>query len=208
VPSIVRIDPTSPDAHALAGVARQLRDGLVVAFPTDTLYGLAVDPRNPDAIARLFALKGRDATAAVPLVAATLDQAMMAAEFGDVHRRLAARWWPGPLTIVAPARPGVARDALGGGSTVGVRVPDHAVARALAEAVGFSVTATSANRSGTTAAVRASEVIAALPDVDVVIDAGPARGGPPSTIVQVVDGGVRLVREGAVAWERVLESLG
>jgi L-threonylcarbamoyladenylate synthase len=203
-----RVDAEHPDPGELRAAAALLRDGRVVAFPTDTLYGLAADPRSSEAIGRLFHLKGRPEAAAVPLVAATLEQADAVAELGPVARALAERWWPGPLTIVGPARAAIAREALGGGTTVGVRVPDHPIARALAAAFGFPVTATSANRSGTTPATRADEVAAALPDVDGIIDGGAVRGGLPSTIVAVENDNVRLVRAGAIAWERVLKSLG
>ena len=208
MPVTLRVDPAAPSDSALNEVAQGLRDGLVVAFPTDTLYALGVDPRNPDAVRRLYALKGRAEQSALTLIAADLVQAQLAAVLNDVERGLADRWWPGPLTIVAEAGPLLARELLGGGRTVGVRVPDHAVARALASSVGVCVTATSATRSGMPPATRADEVVAALPGVDVVIDAGPARGGAPSTIVEVVDGDVRLLRAGAIAWERVLRSLG
>ena len=103
--------------------------GGVVAFPTDTLYGLAVDPRSAEAVERLFALKARDRNAAVPLVAADVEQAMTAGEFGPRERRIARAFWPGPLSVVVPARLSIARTSLGGGSTVAVRVPAHAVAR-------------------------------------------------------------------------------
>ncbi|HET7617387.1 MAG TPA: L-threonylcarbamoyladenylate synthase, partial [Vicinamibacterales bacterium] len=174
---------------------------------TDTLYGLAVDPRNPDAIARLYALKGRDARAALPLIAADLPQAEEAGRFDDDARRLANAWWPGPLTIVVPVGPAIHASALGGGRTVAVRVPDHAVARALARAFGFGITSTSANPSGRTPAVSPDEVAAGLPGVDLLLDAGDAPGGAPSTIVGFRDGVPECVRTGAVAWERVLESL-
>jgi L-threonylcarbamoyladenylate synthase len=208
MPAIFRVSSHEPDDNALRDAARLLRDGLVLAFPTDTLYGLAVDPRNADAVRRLYALKGRADAVAVPLIAANMAQAELAATFDDVGRLLAETWWPGPLTIVAAARPALAREALGGGRTVGVRVPDHPVARKLAEVFGFAVTATSANRSGAPPATRADEVAAMLPDVDGIVDVGPTRGGAPSTIVAVGDGTVRLVRAGAIAWDRVLKSLG
>jgi L-threonylcarbamoyladenylate synthase len=101
----------------------------------------------------------------------------------------------------------LAREILAGGATVGVRVPDHAVAVALARAAGFPITATSANRSGRPAATDAPSLSAALPGVDVIVDAGPVRGGAPSTIVDASTVPVALVRDGAVAWSKVLESL-
>jgi len=111
------------------------------------------------------------------------------------------------LTIVVPAGARVAPAALAGGRTVGVRVPDHAVAVDLARAAGFCITATSANRSGGNAAASGDEVRVSLPGVDAILDAGPAPGGAPSTIVEAGDRGVTLIRDGAVPWDRVLRSL-
>lgn len=184
-----------------------IREGLVVAYPTDTLYGLAVDPRNADAVRRLYELKGRAEGAAVTLIAADVAHARAAGDMTPHAERLAARWWPGPLTVVVRARPILAREMLGGGGTVGLRIPDHAVAVALARDAGFCVTATSANRSGATAASTPGAVAVALPDVDAILDAGPSRGGAPSTIVDASARDVTLVRPGAVPWERVLKSL-
>jgi L-threonylcarbamoyladenylate synthase len=192
---------------ALREAVQLLRDGRVVAYPTDTLYGLAVDPRNPDAVRRLFALKGRADTSALTLIAADAEQAQQAGEFNALASRLAARWWPGPLTIVMSAKAILASETLAGGTTVGIRVPDHPVAQALAREFGFCITATSANRSGANAAATAGDVIGALPELDAVIDAGSVAGGAPSTLVSVQDERVTLLREGAVAWDRVIKSL-
>lgn len=203
----IGIQALSPEPELLAQVAAALADGAVVAFPTDTFYGLAVDPRNERAVARLYALKGRSAASALTLIAADPEQAARAASFGPAARKLAARWWPGPLTIVAAALPAIPATTLAGGRTVGVRVPDDAVARGIARAFGYCITATSANVSGRPPSISAGEVRAALPDVDVIVDAGAARGGAPSTIVDATTDAVRLVRAGAIAWELVLESL-
>jgi len=176
-----------------------------VAYPTDTLYGLAVDPRHPDAVRRLYALKGRVETSALTLIAADLDQVRAAAEMTPAGERLAARWWPGPLTIVLRARDVLAREILGGGTTVGIRVPDHAVAVALAREAGFPITATSANRSGLPAATDAAALARALPEVDAIVDGGAARGGAASTLVDASSEALALLRDGAVPWSKVLE---
>jgi L-threonylcarbamoyladenylate synthase len=198
----------TPDADAIAHAVDVLRRGGIVAYPTDTLYGLAVDPRSPDAASLLYAAKGREASVASPLVASSIDQASAAGVFGERELRLANAFWPGPLTIVMPARPAVSPSILGGGTTVAVRVPSHAVARALCEAFGFPLTATSANWSGRPPAASAAEVVSALPSgVDLLLDAGAVTGGLPSTIVEFGPSGPRLVRAGAVPWERVLRSL-
>jgi L-threonylcarbamoyladenylate synthase len=202
------MDAAAPDAGGIASAVAVLREGGVVAYPTDTLYGLAVDPRQDDAVRRLFDVKARDRTAAVALVAADVAQAQQAGTFGGSELALARAFWPGPLTIVVPAAPALSTRLSGGLGTIGVRVPAHAVARAMAGAFGWCITATSANVSGRPAAMTADEVAAALGSrIDALVDAGPAPGGPPSTIVEFADGRPVLRRTGAIAWNRVLESL-
>jgi L-threonylcarbamoyladenylate synthase len=203
----VIVDADQSDAPAIAAAVDVLRAGGVVAFPTDTLYGLAVDPRRENAVARLFGLKGRDARTAMPLVASDLDQAMLAGEIGSREVRLAQTFWPGPLSLAVPPRPCIARHVLGSEETVAIRVPAHGVARALAAAFGFCVTATSANISGHPPSASAEAVAVALPDIDLLLDGGPAPGGPPSTIVAFDRNGPLLRRAGAIAWDRVLKSL-
>jgi L-threonylcarbamoyladenylate synthase len=207
VPLTLQVDPDDPDPAVIREAAEMIREGLVVAYPTDTLYGLAVDPRNEDAVRRLYELKGRPEGSALTLIAADVAHVRAAGEMTAEAERLAARWWPGPLTLVIRARPILARGMLAGGDTVGLRIPDHGVAIALARDTGFCVTATSANRSGATAASTPAAVAVALPDVDAILDAGPARGGAPSTIVDASTRAVTLVRQGVVPWERVLKSL-
>lgn len=202
------VDPLAPDATAIAAAAEVLRQGGVVAYPTDTLYGLAVDPRSEAAVRRLFEVKSRDRKAAVTLVAADVSQAQEAGAFGASELALARAFWPGPLTIVVPISAALAGSLTGDLGTVGVRVPAHAAARALAADFGWCITATSANRSGEPPATTADEAAAALPGrIDALIDAGPAPGGPPSTIVEFADGRPVMRRSGAIAWDRVLESL-
>jgi len=207
MPITLQVDPLDPDPAVIREAAEMVRGGLVVAYPTDTLYGLAVDPRNAAAVRRLYELKGRPEASPLTLVAAEMAHARAAGDLTADAERLAARWWPGPLTIVVRARAILAPGMLAGGVTAGIRIPDHPVAVALARDTGFCVTATSANRSGATAAATAAAVAAALPDVDAILDGGPSRGGAPSTIVDASARALALVREGAVPWERVLKSL-
>ncbi len=203
----VEVDAIDPDPAAIALAVEVLRAGRVVAYPTDTLYGLAVDPRDILAVERLFSLKGRSALVAVPLIASDLEQALQAGEFGPRERRVAEAFWPGPLSIIVPAAASVAREALGGGRTVAVRVPAHAVARQLAAELRFCVTATSANATGQPSASTADAVATALPDVDLLLDGGEAPGGAPSTIIAFDRHGPVLLRDGAIPWDRVIKSL-
>jgi L-threonylcarbamoyladenylate synthase len=206
----VFVDPEAPQRDALQEAAKWIRMGGLVALPTDTLYGLAADPFRADAVARLFAVKGRAAGRALPLIAAGADQ--IAARLGPLPpagERLAAKFWPGPLTLLIPAPVALARGVTGGTGRVGVRVPAHDIARAICRAADRPITATSANRSGQPAASDPAEVERTLgEDVDLLIDAGPTRGGAPSTIVDVTGDTSRLVRAGAIAWNDIQAWLG
>ena len=203
------VSPTDPQPDALTRAADCLLRGRLVVFPTDTLYGLAADPRNADAVARVYRAKGRGAAYALPLIAADIEQVEAAAvRLSPMTRRLAERFWPGPLTLVVDAAPAVAVLVHGGTGSVAIRVPDHAVARGLAGRLGFAVVSTSANRSGSPAVSTAAAAVAELgDDVDLVLDGGPTAGGDSSTIVDARADHPRLVRAGAVPFPRVLEAL-
>lgn len=197
---------TIPDDQLIERACAVLRDGGVVAYPTDTFYGLAVDPRRPDAVGRLFAVKGRAAGQAVPLIAADEAQAEAAGEFNDHSRRLARVFWPGPLSIVVAARAVICADAAAADGTIAIRVPDSAIARQLARTFGFCITATSANPSGQPPTTSAASAADGLTGIDLLLDGGVTPGGAPSTLVDV-RAEPRLVRPGAIAWERVLRSI-
>jgi L-threonylcarbamoyladenylate synthase len=203
----IQVSADGPEAAAIAEATAILRAGGVIACATDTTYGLAADPRSDAAVEKVFAAKGRPRDLAMPLVAADLLQACQAGAFDERALRLARAFWPGPLSIVVPADPRVSRRVLGGRESVAVRVPAHPVARALAGAFGFPLTATSANASGAPAAETADEVAALGLAIDALVDSGRAPGGPPSTIVAFDRGAPILVRAGAIAWDRVLRSL-
>jgi L-threonylcarbamoyladenylate synthase len=206
----LHVDVDRPEPPLVAAAAEAIRHGRIVAMPTDTLYGLAVDPFSADAVARVFALKGRGTDRAVPLVAADVEQ--IAATLGMLPmlaRLLAARFWPGPLTMLMPAPERLPRDVTGGTGRVGVRVPAHAVTRALCAASGTPLTATSANRSGQPATNDPDQVASALAaGIDVLLDAGITPGGAPSTIVDVTDTTPRVIRQGAISWESIQACLG
>lgn len=204
-----RLDAAAHDeAVILDQVGLVLQAGGVVIFPTETFYGLAVDPRNPVALTRIFEIKGRDASKALPLIASDVAQAWRAARhIGRDARVLAERFWPGPLTLVVPACDDLVDLARATHGTVAVRVSSHPLALAVARAAGGLVTATSANRSGDAPFVDAMDAAAALPGCDLLVDGGRCRGGQPSTVVDVTIEPPRLVRAGVIAWERVLESL-
>ena len=204
------VDPQAPQRDALQEAAKWIRTGGLVAVPTDTLYGLAADPFRADAVARLCTVKGRTEGHPLPLIAADAEQ--IAARLGPLSptaARLAAKFWPGPLTLLIPAAAALARAVPAGTGRVGVRVPAHDIARAICRAADGPITATSANRSGQPATADPAEVERALgADIDLLIDAGPTRGGAPSTIVDVTGAAPRLVRAGAISWEDIQAWLG
>jgi len=204
-----RVEAGRPDRHALLRAAAVLRGGGIVAYPTDTLYGLAANPASAAAMAQLYRIKGRPVDLAIPLIASGIAQIEAAGgALGPATRRLAEAFWPGPLTLVIPAWPGLDPSVHAGRGTVAIRVPDHPVACMLAEACGWPITATSANKSGEPSTMAPEAVRLALAaDLDGLIDGGPSPGGPPSTIVDAAGGAPRLLRAGAVPWDRVLECL-
>lgn len=185
------------DPAALDRAAAIIRRGGVVAVPTETFYGLAADGSNTSAVARIYDIKGRPAAMQLPLVAASLEQvAAWAGPLDGASAKAARAFWPGALSLVVGPR------------SEAVRVPAHAFVRALAERVGTPLTSTSANLTGEPPAETADAVVASLGDlVDAVIDGGRTPGGMPSTIADLRGPRPHLIRDGAVAWSRVLESL-
>lgn len=205
----VLVDPESPQRDAIQEAARWILNGGVVALPTDTLYGLAADPFSLAGVARVFAVKGRGADRALPLIAADAEQvAEHLGQLPPAGQRLAERFWPGPLTLLVSAPRGLARDVTGGTGNVGVRVPADAVARAICAEAGRPITATSANVSGEPPTPDPDQVERTLGDrIDLLIDTGTTRGGAASTIVDVTGADPVLVRAGAISWDDIQEWL-
>lgn len=203
------VDPQTCAATDLRPAADWLARGGIVAFPTDTLYGLAVNVRDAAAVRSVFDLKGRQARAALPVVAADTAQVVLATgALSAREARLARTFWPGPLSIVRDAPVWMPAEVHGGHRTVAIRVPAHTVARGLAEAFGGLIAATSANRSGEAPAMGAGDLGTLADDPRVfVVDGGVTSGGAPSTLVDVRGPQPICLRDGAIPWSRVVESL-
>ncbi|RJX28954.1 MAG: threonylcarbamoyl-AMP synthase [Desulfarculus sp.] len=196
---VLTLDPTRPAEAFIRRAAEALAQGGLVVFPTETLYGIAADHANPAALERLAALKGRRPDKPFPLILARAEEVQaIAAEVPPRARELMARHWPGPLTLVLPARPGLHPClTLAGG--VAARLSPHPVAAGLARALGRAITATSANPAGAPAPVSAQALDPAIAGgVDLILDAGPTAGGPPSTLVDARQDPPRVLRVGAV----------
>jgi len=195
-PEILNVRNAALDDVLLARIADVLRAGELVALPTDTVYGVAADPRVATAGARLCAAKGRAPDKPIPLLADSAETVRRrGADLSPMEEALAARFWPGPLTLVV---------ACGGAATEGYRVPAHAVARAVLQASDGLLRVTSANRSGAPPALTARDAAHALgAHAALVLDAGPSPGGTPSTVARVVNGTVEILRPGALTLDQL-----
>lgn len=197
---VLIVDPEALDVSSIARAAAVLRAGRLVAFPTETVYGLGANALDPAAGARVFAAKGRPP--GNPLIVHAPDVAsarVLVADWPNAAQQLAERFWPGPLTLVLPRQPIVPDVVTAGGSTVAVRVPAHPVALALLRACGLPLAAPSANRSTRLSPTRAEHVLDGLADrIDLLLDAGPTSGGIESTVLDLTVQPPRLLRPGPV----------
>jgi L-threonylcarbamoyladenylate synthase len=185
--------------RAPARVSQIILSGGLVILPTDTVYGVAADLWQEHAVAALYEAKQRPPDKAIPILLSDFDAIFrVASEISDVAQRLADAFWPGPLTIAVPKRR-LVPEIVSSLPTIGVRIPDHDLTRAVIRACGGALAVTSANRSGDEPPLTAQEAAAALPDVNLVLDAGPCPGGMPSTVVDITGGELRLVREGPIS---------
>ncbi len=199
------------DAAALAEAARLIAEGQPVAVATETVYGLAADATNPRAVAAIYAAKGRPSFNPLIVHVASLAAAEALADFDAGARALAEAFWPGPLTLVLPARAGsgIASLVTAGLATIAIRVPAHRAIQGLIEASGKPLAAPSANASGGISPTRAAHVAASLAGrIALVIDDGPCTAGLESTIARVKDGAVEVLRPGPVTSNMLAEASG
>ena len=200
-----------PDEAGLARAATILRGGGVVAVPTETVYGLAARADSDAAVAAIYRAKGRPDFNPLIVHVASLDMARRLARFDAQAEQLAARFWPGPLTLVLPLREGsgVAPAVTAGLPTVALRMPDHSLTRALLAALQLPLAAPSANRSGAVSPTEPAHVAHSLgPRVDAILHGGACPRGLESTIVALRDGGWQLLRPGPVTEAEIEELLG
>ena len=204
---IVTIDPAHPEP-VFELCKSVICSGGVIAYPTDTFYALGADPKNPDAVKRLFEIKGRPI--GQPILLLLHDRSRVrewAAGVTEEAESLMDVFWPGPLTLVFPALPSVLQELTGSTGRIGLRVPGNNVTRRLLDSVGTALTGTSANRSGGPDLQTAQDVAAILGDtVEVILDAGRTSGVKPSSVVDVGAAGLTMVREGAVSEQELRDT--
>ena len=206
--SEVRIVPESDSASGDEAV-RVLRDGGLVCYPTDTVYGIGAAAGDDAAVRRLFAVKGRSPDKPLPLLLANVSDAARVAEVTPLAKALAGWFWPGALTIVMRKAVSYRSLALAGGDTVALRVPDHGLVRSMVRALGEPITGTSANRTGTRAPISAAEVAFQMGEmVELIFDGGQSRTRLESTVIDITRDKPEIVREGAVSRGEVEKALG
>ena len=204
----VRIVPEGDGASGDEAV-RVLRDGGLVCYPTDTVYGIGAAASDDAAVRRLYAAKGRPLDKPLPLLLADVSDAARVAEVTPLAKALAGRFWPGALTIVMRKAGSYRSLALAGGDSVALRVPDHELVRGIVRALGEPITGTSANRTGTRAPISAAEVAFQMGEmVELIIDGGQSRTKLESTVIDITHDKPEIVREGAVSRGEVEEALG
>jgi len=198
---VLTVDPTNPEPAPIARAAEVLRRGGLVAFPTETVYGLGANALNAEAVRRIFEAKDRPANNPVIVHVAEVEQArQLVADWPLAAERLAGRFWPGPLTLVLPRRDIIPDMVTAGGPTVAVRMPAHPVALALIRAAGVPVAAPSANRSTQLSPTLAEHVLHGLQGrIDLVLDGGPTSGGLESTVLDLTSPSPRVLRPGLVS---------
>lgn len=191
---------------AIDEAAKIIRSGGIVAYPTDTVYGLGCDPFNRDALDRLIQVKQRR-KGALPILVNSMVTAKKLGEFNRTAMVLAGRFWPGPLTLVVPVRAPLPDPITDNSQFVGLRVPKHETALNLIEKAGGQVVGTSANVSGQSSPRTAEEVLNALGGkIDLILDGGPSPLGKESTVAKIIGLGVEVVREGAVSRDEILKA--
>src|SRR5664279_4442796 len=211
-PEIVKISSQEPEASLVTYVAEKIRAGEVLGMPTDTFYGLAVDPFNLHAVDRVYEIKTRSRHKPLSLLIESVDQAAeLAWPVPEIFYLLARRFWPGPLTIIVKADPKLPLKVTANTGNVALRVPAAEVPLAIIRSSGHPITATSANLHGAAECSSAMQVRDQLGDsLAIIVDGGPSPGVMPSTIIDltVEGGGWRLLRHGAIPEEQIIELLG
>ncbi len=197
---VILVDPVRPRQERLAPAVRALREGALVALPTETFYGLAVDSGNLGAIEQVNVLKRKPTNSPCLLLISSVEQAAaVACRLPSSFETMAARFWPGPLTLVVPARAGLPEALTGGRGRVALRVPGLQLPRRLAEELGRPITGVSANLHGEPPCRTAADVARAFPGgLAMILDGGPAPGGLSSTILDLCETPPRVLREGAI----------
>ena len=209
MPEVLKIDLQNPDKSLITKAVHILEEGGVIAYPTETFYGLGADGHNETAIDRIFHIKGRDSNNPLSVIIGDMSILRnLAQEIPEVAARLMETFWPGALTLVFRASQNVSPRLTAGSEKIGIRISSHRIATALAKALQQPITATSANHSGASECTSAHEVIECIGhQIDVVIDGGLTAGGAGSTIIDITSNPPVILREGAISQVAIHKTL-
>lgn len=198
---VLQLNPHAPEPDILAHAGEILRAGGLVAYPTETVYGLAASAFNSESITRVFEAKGRPQGQPLPVqIAGVAEVEMLARDVPQAAQTLIVDFFPGPLTLVLRRQPSVSLLITGGEDTVGLRMPDHVVALGVLRAFGGPLVCPSANLTGRRASMSASDVLEDLDgQIDLVLDGGPTTDRTPSTVLDVTTQPAKLIREGKIS---------
>ncbi|MGB9105046.1 MAG: L-threonylcarbamoyladenylate synthase [Terriglobales bacterium] len=208
---ILKINSNTPESSLVAYAAEQIKSGQVLGMPTDTFYGLAADPFNLRAVERVYEIKSRSRHKPLSLLIESEDQAEMLARdpLPDEFYELARKFWPGPLTIIVPAASRLPLKVTANTGNVALRIPSANIPLSVIRAAGVPITATSANLSGASECTTAAAVRDQLQErIAIIVDGGPSPRDVSSTIVDLSEGGWRVLREGAVPRQAIADTLG
>jgi len=206
---LIRIDPSHPDLTLIERIAENLREGRVIAYPTETFYGLGADAGNEKAIEKIFSIKGREFNNPIPIIIGTLEElGGLVEEIPEAAQKLISVFWPGPLTLVFRASKAVSPRLTANTGLIGIRISSHPIARMLAQALGAPLTATSANLSGKEECTTAQEVAHTMDHlVDGIIDGGRTTGYKGSTVINITVSPPQILRIGVISENEIKEAL-
>ncbi len=209
MPEVLKIDPKNPDKYLLTKTVRIIEEGGVIAYPTETFYGLGADSRNENAIEKIFLIKGRDIRNPLSIIIGDRRNLKdLVEEIPEIALSLIETFWPGALTIVFKASQNVSPRLTAGTGKIGIRVSSHPIATVLVKAFRHPITATSANSSGAAECNSVHDVIKCIGDkIDAVIDGGRTPGGKGSTIIDVTARPPVILREGIISGPMILRAL-
>ena len=206
---IIKIDPTHPDPAAIQKVASILHSGGVIAYPTETFYGLGAEACDPKSVEKIFSIKGRNFQNPIPVIIGNRGQlSQWVLHIPLLAEKLMDKVWPGPLTLVFQAAPALPFRLTAGTGKIGIRVSSSRIAAALAGSIVCPLTSTSANLSGSPECITADEVLEQLGNsVDAIVDGGETPGGKGSTIIDVTCDPIKILRQGAIPMSMIDEIL-